>query len=150
MRRPVIRPRRWWKSATIGALAAASLIVLVPVAAQVPQASSAARGKQLYYQQGCYGCHGFNGETGERRLVGSPIVATPGTFIAFLRLRSDLMPLLPSTRMPSFPTNTLSDAEALDLYAYVRSFVLHAPDPQGIAAFRKILESAQGSYKPSP
>jgi mono/diheme cytochrome c family protein len=150
MTRPVIRPRHWWKNATIGALAAASLIVLAPVAAQAPQASGAARGKQLYYRHGCYGCHGFNGETGERRLVGSPIVETPDTFIAFLRLRSDLVPLLPSTRMPSFPASTLSNAEALDLQAYVRSFVLHAPDPQGIGAFQKILESAQVTYRPPP
>jgi mono/diheme cytochrome c family protein len=108
------------------------------------------RGKQLYYRHGCYGCHGFNGETGERRLVGSPIVERPDTFVAFLRLRGDLMPLLPSTRMPSFPASTLSDADALDLQAYVRSFVLDAPDPQGIAVFQKILESAQVTYKPPP
>jgi mono/diheme cytochrome c family protein len=137
-------------SAAIGSLALATLTLWAPVVAQVPQAPDVARGKRLYYQHGCYGCHGFNGETGERRLVGSPIVEKPETFIAFLRLRSDLAPLLPSTRMPSFPASTLSYAEALDLYAYVRTFVLHAPDPQTIAAFQKILESAQGAYKPSP
>jgi len=143
-------PRQWWRSAATGALATAALIILAPVTGQVRHSADPVRGKQLYYRHGCYGCHGFNGETGERRLVGSPIVERPDTFVAFLRLRADLMPLLPSTRMPSFPVNTLSDAEALDLQAYVRSFVLHAPDPQDIAAFRKILESAQGTYKPAP
>ena len=146
----MIAHRQWWRSAATGAIAAASLIILSPVTGQEPQSAGPLRGKQLYYRHGCYGCHGFNGETGERRLVGSPIVERPDTFVAFLRLRGDLMPLLPSTRMPSFPASTLSDADALDLQAYVRSFVLDAPDPQGIAVFQKILESAQVTYKPPP
>lgn len=143
----MLRLRQWWRPVAIGAVAAASLTVLIPAAGKTPRAVDAARGKQLYYQQGCYGCHGFNGETGVRRLVGSPLLVTPETFIAYLRLRADQQPLVPSTRMPSFPASSLSDADALDLYAYVRSFVLHAPDPKGISAFQKILESARAPYK---
>jgi mono/diheme cytochrome c family protein len=139
-----------WRSAVICALASAPVIFMAPVAAQTPRGAEAAHGKQLYFRHGCYGCHGFNGETGARRLVGSPILQNPAAFIAYLRLRADLKPLLPSTRMPSFSVGALSDADALDLYAYVRSFVLHAPDPQGIAAFQKILQSARGTYEPSP
>ncbi len=150
--------RRWWKRAAIGALACATLTWLNPAAGQTPRPADAAhagareasRGKQLYFRHGCYGCHGFNGETGARRLVGSSILEKPETFIAYLRLRADVKPLLPSTRMPSFPASALSDADALDLYAYVRSFVLHAPDPKGIAAFQKILESAKAPYRPAP
>ena len=139
-----------WNSGVICAVACATLASIAPAAGQTPRAADAARGKQLYFQHGCYGCHGFTGETGARRLVGSPILQTPESFIAYLRLRADLKPLLPSTEMPSFPASSLSDADALDLYAYVRSFVLHAPDPQGIAAFQKILESAKTTYKPAP
>jgi mono/diheme cytochrome c family protein len=139
-------------TAAICALAAATLIFIAPApaAGQTPRAADAAHGKQLYFRHGCYGCHGFTGETGARRLVGSPILQSPEAFIAYLRLRADLKPLLPSTTMPSFPASALSDADTLDLYAYVRSFVLHAPDPRGIAAFQKILESAKGTYKPPP
>lgn len=141
--------RQCWKNALIGSLVAAALTLLTPAAGKTPRPADAARGKRLYYQHGCYGCHGFNGETGVRRLVGSPILVQPETFIAYLRLRADQQPLVPSTRMPSFPARSLSDADALDIYAYVRSFVLHAPDPKGIRAFQKILESAQGTYKPA-
>ena len=127
----------------------ASLVAeVLPATAQATRHGDVERGKRLYYRHGCYGCHGFNGETGERRLVGSPLLGDPHTFIAFLRMRADLTPLLPSTGMPRFPVSTLSDGDALDLYAYVRSFVLHAPDPQGIAAFQQILESAQRRYTP--
>lgn len=139
--------RHWWKAAAIGAVGAAVLAFSIPAMSKTPRAGDAARGKQLYYRQGCYGCHGFNGETGVRRLVGSPMLVTPETFIAYLRVRGDQQPLVPSTKMPRFPASSLSNADALDIYAYVRSFVLHAPDPKGIKAFQKILESAQGAYK---
>jgi mono/diheme cytochrome c family protein len=137
------------KTLVICTLAGATLALMAPAAGQTPIAAEAARGQQLYFRHGCYGCHGFNGETGAQRLTGSPILEKPETFIAYLRLRADLRPLLPSTSMPSFPASTLSDADALELYAYVRSFVLHAPDPQGIEAFQKILQSAKETYKPS-
>jgi mono/diheme cytochrome c family protein len=134
----------------IGALACGVLVFLAAAAGQT-QAGAAARGKQLYFQHGCYGCHGFNGETGNApHLAGSPILANAQTFIAFLRLRAGYRPLLPSTSMPSFSASDLNDADALELYAYVHAFVLHAPNPQGIAAFQKVLESAKATYKPSP
>lgn len=139
----------------IGALAWGALVVVASAAlasavAQTQQ-DAAAHGKQLYFQHGCYGCHGFNGETGNApHLVGSPILTNAQTFIAFLRLRANDRPLLPSTSMPSFSATDLSDADAMDLYTYVHSFVLDAPDPQGIAAFQKSLESARAGYKPSP
>src|SRR5262249_15800873 len=93
-------------------------------------AGNPTRGKQLYYDHACYGCHGFNGETGVRRLVGtgSSLLESPEAFIAFLRLRAAARPLLPSASMPSYPVTALSDADARDIYSYVRTFVLHAPD----------------------
>ncbi len=140
---------QWLASVAVRTVACTMLGSIVPAAGQAPRAADAVRGKPLYFRHGCYGCHGFTGETGARRLVGSPILQTPEVFIAYLRSRADLKPLLPSTSMPSFPASSLSDADALDLYAYVRSFVLHAPDPQGIAAFQKILESAKTTYEPA-
>lgn len=137
-------------SAMICALAGAMLSVIAAAAEQTQHDGAAARGRRVYFRHGCYGCHGFNGETGVRRLVGSPILQKPDIFIAYLRSRADVKPLLPSTAMPSFSASALSDADALDLYAYVRSFVLHAPDPQGIAELQKILESAKGTYRPTP
>lgn len=139
-----------WKGAMIGVLACGALVCVASAVGQTQQ-DAAAHGKQLYFQHGCYGCHGFNGETGNApHLVGSPILTNAQTFIAFLRLRANDRPLLPSTSMPSFSAGDLSDADAMDLYTYVHAFVPDAPNPQGIAAFQKSLESAKAGYKPAP
>ncbi len=105
----------------------------------------AAHGKELFYKHGCYQCHGFNGETGARDLVGtnSPIIADLATFTMFLRLRADQAPLLPSTRMPNFPVEAVSDAEVRDIYAYVRTFKLDAPAIADVPTLRAILEAAE-------
>lgn len=104
----------------------------------------AAQGKELYYAHGCYGCHGYNGETGARDLVGtnSPLIADVDTFLVFLRLRADYLPLLPSTRMPAYPESALSDADARDIFAYISGFELNAPDVEDIPALQAILDSA--------
>jgi mono/diheme cytochrome c family protein len=104
-----------------------------------------AEGKRLYYAHACYGCHGYNGETGVRDLVGtnSPIVADLAIFTAFLRQRADLAPLFPSTRMPNYSTAALSDAEARDIFAYIRTFRLNAPEVSEVPALEAILEAAE-------
>jgi mono/diheme cytochrome c family protein len=141
---------------SIATLAAGALLASLGAAgiagAQDTAASgNAARGKALYYAHGCYGCHGYNGQTGVRDLVGtnSPLVADADTFVRFLRLRSEYAPVLPSTRMPNFPEDALSDAEARDIYAYVRSFELDAPAVEDIPAFQRILKSAERPYAQS-
>ena len=107
-------------------------------------------GKALYYEHGCYGCHGFNGETGVPDLVAtnSPIIADEDTFITYLRLRADQAPVLPSTRMPNYPEETLSDEQARHLFAYVASFELDAPEIEDVPVFRQIIESASRPYTP--
>ncbi|HMB73784.1 MAG TPA: cytochrome c [Gammaproteobacteria bacterium] len=107
------------------------------------------RGRELYYVHGCYGCHGYNGETGARDLVGtgSVIVENADIFIAFLRARADQAPLLPTTQMPNYPENALSDAEARDIFAYVDSFELDAPQPESVPALQAILELAERPYE---
>jgi mono/diheme cytochrome c family protein len=104
----------------------------------------AARGRQLFHDHGCYGCHGFNGNTGARDLVGtnSPLIADLATFTMFLRLRADQAPLLPSSRMPNYPTSALSDAQVRDIYAYVRTFKADAPAVKDVPTLKAILESA--------
>jgi cytochrome c len=108
--------------------------------------ASAERGRQLYYDHACYGCHGYDGQTGARDLVGteSPLIADADAFIAFLRLRGDLMPVFPSTAMPSYPEAALSDAEARDIFAYIRTFELDAPEVDDVPALEAIIESASG------
>jgi len=121
-----------------------ALLTAAPVDV-MSQGGDAARGKELYHAHGCYGCHGFNGETGARDLVGtnSPLVADVDTFVLFLRLRSDYLPLLPSTRMPSYPESALSDEDARAIFAYVATFELNAPDIEDIPPLQAVLESAE-------
>ena len=113
-------------------------------AAQDAPPGNAEHGKQLFYAHGCYGCHGYNGETGVRDLVGtgSPIVMDEATFLTFLRLRGDQAPVAPSTRMPNFPVEALSDSDARDIFAYIRTFRLDAPRVEDVPVLRAILESA--------
>jgi mono/diheme cytochrome c family protein len=113
-------------------------------------AQDAAKGKSLYYDNTCYGCHGFNGQTGARNLVGtnSPILASPEAFITFLRGRANFAPMIPSTAMPTFPASAISDAQAQDIYAYIKTFKLDAPEVKDIPAYAQIQASAAAPYKP--
>ena len=84
-----------------------------------PVTGNAVTGKKLYYDHACYSCHGFNGETGARPFVPNwpANLATEGSFTAFLRGRANLSPVQPSTAMPNYPVQSVSDAQARDIYA---------------------------------
>jgi hypothetical protein len=113
-----------------------------------PVTGNAALGKPLYYTHGCYGCHGFNGETG-RAFVGRwGNLATEAGFIAFLRARADQAPRGASTGMPHYPAGSLSDKDARDIYAYIRTFKSNAPELKNIPALNAILAGAERPYKP--
>jgi len=109
-----------------------------------PVSGNAATGKALYSTYGCYSCHGFNGETGARPFVGRwGNLATEQGFIAFLRARANVAPIPPSTAMPSFSESTLSDKQAKDMYAYIRTFKSSAPELKDIPALNAIVEAAK-------
>ena len=114
-----------------------------------PVTGSAAAGKQLYFGYTCYGCHGYNGETG-RAFVGnwSSNLASEDNFIRFLRGRANVAPATPSTSMPNFAENTMSDKQAKDIYAYIRTFKSNAPELKDIPALNAIIKSASRPYKP--
>jgi mono/diheme cytochrome c family protein len=51
--------------------------------------------------------------------------------------------------MPNFSAATLSDAQAKDIYAYIRTFRSHAPaDVQDIPVLNQILGAAQQPGRP--
>jgi mono/diheme cytochrome c family protein len=127
-----------------------ALAAIVSALAGAASAQDAAKGKSLYYNNTCYGCHGFNGQTGARNLVGtgSPILASPEAFVTFLRGRASNQPMIPSTSMPSFPASAISDAQARDIYAYIKTFKLDAPEVKEIPAYAAIQASAASPYKP--
>ena len=115
-----------------------------------PVTGNAAAGKKLYETYSCYACHGYNGETG-RAFVGnwSANLATESSFIAFLRGRANVAPAQPSTNMPNFSADTLSDAQAKDVYAHIRTFRSHAPaNVEDIPVFNQILGAARAERRP--
>lgn len=109
-----------------------------------PVSGNAAAGKGLYYSYGCYACHGYNGETGARAFVGNwGHLSTEETFITFLRGRANVAPVTPATSMPNFAASTLSDKQAKDIYAYIRTFKSTAPPLKDIPTLNAIIESAK-------
>lgn len=114
-----------------------------------PVTGNAANGKALYFANTCYGCHGYNGETG-RAFVGnwSSNLANEENFLRFLRARANVAPVLPSTSMPNYPENALSDKQAKDIYAYIRTFKSNAPELKDIPTLNQIIKAASRPYKP--
>ena len=113
-----------------------------------PVTGNAVAGKKLYFDYSCYGCHGYNGETG-RAFVGNwGNLQTEAGFIAFLRLRGDRASATPATSMPNFPENTLSEKQAKDIYAYIRTFKSNSPEVKDIPTLNSIVSAASRQYKP--
>ena len=127
-----------------------ALAACLSAIAGAASAQDAAKGKSLYFNNTCYGCHGYGGQTGARNLVGtnSPILASPDAFILFLRGRANFAPMIPSTAMPTFPASAISDAQARDIYAYIKTFKLDSPEVKEIPAYAAIQASAAAPYKP--
>ena len=115
-----------------------------------PVTGNAVTGKKLYYDHACYSCHGFNGETGARPFVPNwpANLATERSFIAFLRGRANMAPVQPSTAMPNYPVESMSDAQARDVYAFIRSFKSAPPPIEKIPVMSQILSAAKKPYKP--
>ena len=139
----------------LSAALAIATLGLARVHSQAPPAASpvtgnVVNGKKLYEAYTCYGCHGFNGDTGARSLLPgkSAYLASESTFIAFLRARANVAPVQPSTSMPNYSAASLPDAQAKDIYAYVRTFKDASPAVDEIAVFKQILSDAQKPYKP--
>lgn len=113
-----------------------------------PVTGNAASGKALYSTYGCYACHGYNGETGARAFVGRwGNLATEQSFLTFLRGRANVAPLAPSTSMPSFSDTALSDKQAKDIYAYIRTFKSSAPELKDIPTLNAIVDAAKQEKK---
>jgi mono/diheme cytochrome c family protein len=110
-----------------------------------PVTGNATAGRGLFYLYGCYACHGYNGETG-RAFVGRwGNLGTEQAFLTFLRGRVNVAPLTPSTSMPNFSEASLSDKQAKDIYAYIRTFKSSAPDLKDIPTLNAIVEAAKQS-----
>lgn len=111
---------------------------------QQAASGDAERGKELYYTHGCYACHGYQG-VGRRHLVNSEsgILTSEALFLTYLRARADQNPMLPVQNMPNYPATSLPDSDALDIYAYIRTFRDDPPAVEDIPALKAILDAAE-------
>jgi mono/diheme cytochrome c family protein len=118
--------------------ALAALVVSVVVVATArgqpgPASGDAARGASLFTSvYKCYACHGFDAQTGQRRLV--PMNYTEEGFITFVQ----------NSPLPQMPTYADVLARDLaDIYAYIRSLPLDAPDIEDIPLLESIVEETR-------
>jgi len=91
----------------------------------------AARGRDSFVQLNCYACHGYQGQTGERRLI--PMQWSQAAFITYLRTAR---PLAIDRGMPGY--TSVSAAQLADVYAYLQSLKLDAPDVSSLPALQAI------------
>lgn len=113
-----------------------------------PVTGNAVNGKALYFSYGCYACHSYNGETGARPFVGRwGHLATEQDFVTFLRGRASVAPAIPSTSMPNFSADSLSDKRAKDVYAYIRTFKSSAPELKNVPTLNAIVDAAKQEKK---
>lgn len=128
-------------------LAVVSTFVLGTVGAQAafgPATGDVEKGKQLYYDYGCYACHGYSG-IGRKNLANdvSGVMFDETVFLTYLRARADQNPVFPNSGMPNYAEESLSDEDAKDIYAYIRTFRDEPPDVEDIPALKGILEDAE-------
>lgn len=102
-------------------------------------------GRQLYEDFLCYACHGYNGTSPRRPIANdvSGVMATEQLFITFLRLRADLDPDTASSSMPNYAESALSDAQARDLYVYIKSMKDDPPTVSDNPVMQEILDAAK-------
>src|SRR5262244_985503 len=124
--------------ATLLALCAAALLGLAvsaqaPTPSSTPPAAPAAanlqQGHELYLKYSCYACHGYDGHGGAgARIV--PLPLTVQRFTAFVRS---------PRRMPPYTEKVLTDAQAADLFAYIKSLPA-SPSADQIPLLKRIME----------
>jgi mono/diheme cytochrome c family protein len=98
--------------------------------AQEGSTGNAQQGKELYLKYSCYACHGYDGHGGAgARIVPLPLTLT--RFTAFVRS---------PRRMPPYTEKVLTDAQAADLFAYIKSLPA-SPSADQIPLLKKIMEA---------
>src|SRR3954467_5195408 len=107
------------------AVLAASLFgVSSAFAAQAAPQGDATKGKANFERVGCYQCHGHQGQGGrEGPRIADPVPLAWSALQAWVRTTSG--------DMPPYTPKVLSDAELIDIYAYLQS-VPKAPDYKAI------------------
>ena len=103
-------------------------------AAQAAPQGDATKGKANFERVGCYQCHGHQGQGGrEGPRIADPVPLAWPALQAWVRTTSG--------DMPPYTTKVLSDAELVDIYAYLQS-VPKAPDFRSIPLLSQQITAA--------
>ena len=97
-------------------IAAAFLLALASASPAPAQDGNATNGKRVYLADGCFLCHGRAGQGGALNYPAPPLAALEmpvESFIAFLRDAPN--------DMPAYSAGVLSDQDAADIHAYLRT-----------------------------
>jgi mono/diheme cytochrome c family protein len=112
----------------------AALLVMstLTLAQPGPATGDAQRGKELFTNgYKCYACHGFDAQTGQRRLV--PMNYTEEGFITFVQ----------NSPLPQMPVYAdVADQDLADVYAYIRTIPVDAPEVDRIPLLKNILDES--------
>jgi len=110
---------------TFASIMAASLFgASAAIAAAAAPQGDAAKGKANFERVGCYQCHGHQGQGGrEGPRIADPVPLAWPALQAWVRTTSG--------DMPPYTAKVLSDAELIDIYAYLQS-VPKSPDFKAI------------------
>jgi mono/diheme cytochrome c family protein len=84
--------------------------------AQIANSGDAANGKRIYLADGCFACHGRAGQGGAMNYPAPAIAQVEMPVESFLAYLRDA-----PNDMPAYSTSVLSDKEATDIYAFLRS-----------------------------
>ncbi|HJZ71055.1 MAG TPA: cytochrome c [Vicinamibacterales bacterium] len=116
-------------SAVFAFFAAFAFLVGAATAQEAPT-GHAQQGKELYLKYSCYACHGYDGHGGAgARIVPLPLTLT--RFTAFVRS---------PRRMPPYSEKVLTDAQAADLFAYIKSLPA-SPSADQIPLLKRIMDA---------
>ena len=122
------------------AVVAAGVIGVARASAQAPVApaaqGNAQTGKDLYAKYSCYACHGYDGHGGAgARLV--PFRMNLSGFTIYLHNP-------PRPQMPPYSASVIPDAQAADLFAYIRSLP-ESPAAKDIPLLMRIIYESKPS-----
>ena len=95
-------------------------------------AGNAQNGKGLYLKYSCYACHGYDGHGG----AGARLVPMRMALQGFSNYVHN------PRQMPPYTTRVLSDAQLMDLFAYVKSLP-ESPPSKDISLLMRIINEAQ-------
>jgi len=103
-------------------------------AAQAAPQGDATKGKANFERVGCYQCHGHQGQGGrEGPRIADPVPLAWPALQAWVRTTSG--------DMPPYTPKVLSDAELIDIYAYLQS-VPKAPDFKSVPLLSQQITAA--------